>query len=319
MLTAEAIKQKARELGADAVGIASAATLNAFPPDPEYPQIPANISPEIRSVIAIVKRIPAGAFRTQNDACVHYMDQLVLREMDKVCMRLSQHLETLGTHAFPLASQETKWELKRASYGYLSGRHVAVEAGLGTLGLEVNFLSPEFGPRCYTSAVLTTAELQADEKLSHQVCIGEPCSRCLYSCPAEAVLHWGLYKRACAQYAQEFGYGVLLSHIQQFIRAADNESKLQVLNTPQAYAVWQGLLRVVGVFGDCPRCLEVCPVGADYTQWLAEEQREIPEKTPEKVDAAKQMRADRKAGIPLPGLSSLGTRAMRSAGGLYPA
>lgn len=197
------------------------------------------------------------------------MDQLVLREMDKVCMRLAQHLEAEGAYAFPLAFQETKWEFKRASYGYLSGRHVAVEAGLGTLGLEVNFLSPEFGPRCYTSAVLTTADVQADEKLTHQVCIGEPCSRCLYSCPAEAVLHWGLDKRACAQYAQEFGYGVLLSHAQRFIRAADTADKLDVLNTPQAYAIWQRLLRVVGAFGDCPRCLEVCTVGADYTQWLA--------------------------------------------------
>ncbi len=318
MLTAEAIKQKARELGADAVGIASAATLNAFPPDPAYPQIPANISPEIRSVVAIVKRIPAGAFRTQNDACVHYMDQLVLRDMDKVCMRLAQHLDSEGAYAFPLTSQETKWEFKRASYGYLSGRHVAVEAGLGTLGLEVNFLSPEFGPRCYTSAVLTTAEVRADEKLTHQVCIGEPCSLCLYSCPAEAVLHWGLDKRACAQYAQEFGYGVLLSHAQQFIRAEDTARKLEVLNTPQAYAIWQGLLRVVGAFGDCPRCLEVCPVGADYKTWLAEEHREIPEKTPEKVDTATQMHTDRKAGVPLPGLSSWNVRWVGEAGYLRP-
>ncbi len=182
----------------------------------------------------------------------------------------------------------------------------------------MNFLSPEFGPRCYTSAVLTTAELQADEKLTHQVCIGEPCSRCLYSCPAEAVLHWGLDKRACAQYAQEFGYGVLLSQAQQFIRASDTESKLKVLNTPQAYAIWQGLLRVVGAFGDCPRCLEVCPVGTDYTRWLAEEHREIPEKTPEKVDAASQMRADRKTGVPLPGLSSWNVRWVGEGGYLPP-
>ena len=103
------------------------------------------------------KRIPAGAFRTKRAECVQYLDQLVLREMDKVCLRLAQFLEAEGAYAFPLASQETKWELKRASYGYLSGRHLAIEAGLGTMGLEVNFLSPEFGPRCYTSAVLTTA------------------------------------------------------------------------------------------------------------------------------------------------------------------
>ena len=34
------VKQRARALGADLVGIASAATLNAFPPDPRWPQTP---------------------------------------------------------------------------------------------------------------------------------------------------------------------------------------------------------------------------------------------------------------------------------------
>lgn len=302
-LTSEDVKQKARELGADAVGIASAAVLNAHPPDPQFPQTPERISPEINSIVAIVKRIPAGAFRTKRLECVQYMDQLVLREMDKVCMRVAQFLEDEGSCAFPLASQETKWEFKRASYGYLSGRHVAVEAGLGTLGLEVNFLSPEFGPRCYTTAVLTTAQLEPDQKLTRQVCIGETCSRCLYSCPADAVLQWGIDKRACAQFAQEFGYGVMLSHLQKFIQARDAEAQMRALCNPQAYAVWQGLLRVVGAFGDCPRCLEVCPVGDDYVRWLSDGQREIPEKNDQKVALAKQMAADRKSGKALPGLS----------------
>jgi epoxyqueuosine reductase QueG len=302
-LTAEQVKHRARELGADAVGIAEAAVLNAHPPDPKFPQTPERISAEIKSVVAIVKRIPAGAFRTKRAECVQYMDQLVLREMDKVCMRVAQFLEDEGVFALPLASQETKWEFKRASYGYLSGRHVAVEAGLGTLGLEVNFLSPEFGPRCYTSAVLTTAELEADQKLTRQVCIGETCSRCLYSCPADAVLHWGIDKRACAQFAQEFGYSVMLSQLQKFVRGETAEAQLEVLCTPQAYAVWQGLLRVVGAFGDCPRCLEVCPVGEDYVKWLSEEHREIPEKNAPKVTLARQMHTDRKGGKDLPGLS----------------
>jgi epoxyqueuosine reductase QueG len=151
--------------------------------------------------------------------------------------------------------------------------------------------------------VLTTAELEADQKLTRQVCIGETCSRCLYSCPADAVLHWGIDKRACAQFAQEFGYSVMLSQLQKLIRGTTAEAQLEVLCTPQAYAVWQGLLRVVGAFGDCPRCLEVCPVGEDYVRWLSEEHREIPEKNAPKVTLARQMHADRKAGKDLSGLS----------------
>ena len=48
-LTAELVKRRAKELGADLVGIASAATLNAFPPDPRWPQTPSAYRPIARA------------------------------------------------------------------------------------------------------------------------------------------------------------------------------------------------------------------------------------------------------------------------------
>ena len=64
----------------------------------------------------------------------------------------------------------------------------------------------------------------------------------------------------------------------------------------EIFGFWQGLLRVVGSFGDCPRCLAVCPVGNDYHAHLAGPQKVIPEKTPEKVDKAKGFKRARQAG-----------------------
>ena len=104
------------------------------------------------------------------------------------------------------AAQETDWDLKTASYGRLSTRHLGIEAGLGTFGLEVNILTPEFGPRVYLTGILTELELEPDQRITEQVCIGESCSRCLYSCPTDAVKHFGIDKRACATAAQEFGF-----------------------------------------------------------------------------------------------------------------
>src|SRR3990172_2248309 len=238
-VTAEVVKARARELGADGVGIASAAVLNAYPPDPKHPQTPERISPDVRSCVAFFKRIPAGAFRARDNACIHHVDQLVLREMDKVGSRLTRFREGEGYWAFQTAAQETVWEYKNASYGSLSTRHVAIEAGLGTIGLELNLLTKEFGPRCYTTVVLTNAELEPDGKLTEQVCIGEPCSRCLYSCPADAVLHWGLDKRACATYAQEFGFATILRVFRTFVEGATPEAKLASLRTHQCFVILQ--------------------------------------------------------------------------------
>jgi epoxyqueuosine reductase QueG len=305
------VKRRAKALGADLVGIASAETLNAFPPDPRWPQTPDRISPYCKSVIVVVSRIPVGAFRCKSNVPVQYLDMLVLRKMDRLAYRLAEELERDGHPTFVTAAQETEWTLKRASYGRLSTRHLGVEAGLGTLGLEVNILTPEFGPRLYLTGILTELELEPDPRMTEQVCIGESCSRCLHSCPADAVLHWGIAKRECATEAQEFGFAQILKFFDRMIERPD-EDKMATFRSRDFFGFWQGLLRVVGSFGDCPRCLAVCPVGNDYHAHLADVQKAIPEKTPEKVALAKQYKdaraAHERGGDQLPGLSEWNAR-----------
>jgi epoxyqueuosine reductase QueG len=311
-IAAETVKARARALGADLVGIASARVLNAFPPDPRWPQTPERISPYVKSVITVVQRIPAGAFRCRTNTPVQYMDMLVLRKMDKVAYRLAEELESAGHPSFIVPAQETEWTLKRASYGRLSTRHLGVESGLGTLGLEVNILTPEYGPRVYLTGILTELELDADAPMTEQVCIGESCSRCLHSCPGDAVLHFGIDKRACAEHAQEFGFSTILKFLERVIdeqqQGASSDALLAMARSRDHFGFWQGLLRVVGSFGDCPRCLAVCPVGDDYHAHLAEPQKVIPEKTPEKVTLAKSRQDARKRGEPIAGLDDWNVR-----------
>ncbi len=314
-ISAAEVKALAKSLGADLVGIASAATLNAFPPDPRWPQTPERISPHCKSVIVIANRIPAGAFRCKSNVPVQYLDMLVLRRMDKIAFTLSDELERAGWPSFVTAAQETEWTLKRASYGRLSTRHLGVEAGLGTLGLEVNILTPEFGPRIYLTGILTELELESDSPITEQVCIGESCSRCLHACPADAVLHFGIDKRNCATEAQEFGFAQILKFFDKLIGEPDSEREAaarRMFVSRDFFGFWQGLLRVVGSFGDCPRCLAVCPVGNDYHAHLADPQKRIPEKTPERVALGKRYKDDRAAhdagSTSLPGLSDWNRR-----------
>ncbi len=311
-IVAETVKARARALGADLVGIASARTLNAFPPDPRWPQTPERISPYVKSCIVIVQHIPAGAFRCKTNIPVQYMDMLVLRKMDKVAYRIAEELEAAGHPTFAVPAQETEWSYKRASYGRLSTRHLGVEAGLGTLGLEVNILTPEYGPRLYLTGILTELELEPDAPMTEQVCIGESCSRCLHSCPGDAVLHFGIDKRACAEHAQEFGFGQIMKFLGQVFDAqeagASSADLAAMARSRDLFGFWQGLLRVVGSFGDCPRCLAVCPVGDDYHAHLAESQKTIPEKTPEKVTLAKAFQQARRQGDPVAGLDDWNVR-----------
>jgi len=306
-ITAAEVKAMATEFGADVVGIADAGILNAFPPDPRFPQTPDRISPHCKSVVVIVQHIPVAAFRAKSTIPVQYIDMLVLRRMDKIAFKVAEELERRGHPSFITAAQETDWNLKRASYGRLSTRHLGIEAGLGTFGLEVNILTPEYGPRVYLTGILTEAELEADTAMTEQVCIGESCSRCLYSCPSDAVRHFGIDKRACATEAQEFGYAQITSFFERFIDLPPEEKKA-FIKSRGLFGFWQGLLRVVGSFGDCPRCLAVCPVGNDYHAHLSEHQKFIPEKTPEKVEKAKAFKEARKQGDEIDGLNDWNIR-----------
>jgi hypothetical protein len=107
--------------------------------------------------------------------------------------------------------------------------------------------------------------------------------------------------------AQEFGYAQITGYLDKFIDAP-NAAKKDMVKSRDVFGFWQGLLRVVGSFGDCPRCLAVCPVGNDYHAYLAEPQKEIPEKTPEKVAKAKAFKDARQKGDLLPGLSEWNRR-----------
>jgi len=306
-LDASVVKEKAKALGADLVGVVSAQTLNDFPPDPKWPQTPDRISEYTKSVIVIAKRIPAGAFRAKSNIPVQYMDMLVLRAMDKSAYKLTEWLEGQGHPSFVTAAQETDWSYKNASYGRLSTRHLGIEAGLGTFGLEVNILTPEFGPRIYLTGILTEATIEPDQRITEQVCIGESCSRCLYSCPSDAVRHFGIDKRACATEAQEFGFTTILQFWGHFVKQPP-EKQRELLIDRELFGFWQGLLRVVGSFGDCPRCLAVCPVGNDYHAHLADIQKTIPEKTPEKVEKARAFKQARKDGDEIDGLNDWNVR-----------
>lgn len=311
-ITADVVKRRAKALGADLVGIASANTLNAFPPDPLWPQTPERISPHVKSVITIAQHIPVGAFRCVSNTPVQYMDMLVLRKMDKIAYRLAEELEAAGHPTFAVPAQETEWSYKRASYGRLSTRHLGVESGLGTLGLEVNILTAEYGPRIYLTGILSELALEADVPMTEQVCIGESCSRCLHSCPGDAVLHFGIDKRACAQHAQEFGFSTIMKFLDRVFdeqeRGAPAEQLVAMAKSRDHFGFWQGLLRVVGSFGDCPRCLAVCPVGNDYHAHLAESQKVIPEKTLEKVALAKSRQEARRRGDAIAGLNPWNVR-----------
>ncbi|TDI54323.1 MAG: hypothetical protein E2O93_09245 [Alphaproteobacteria bacterium] len=289
-LTADEVKAKARALGADLVGIADGKVMDDNPPDPADPRRPSDITDyDADRVIVLAKRYLSGTTRlTQwDERHKYYNDELTITALEEIALELVLWLEDRGypalivppTHVDPGRYRDDPSEHLSP---LLSLNHAAVEAGLGTLGLNLQLLTPEFGPRVMLSAVLSSVPVDCDPKMTESLCLGPVCGRCLRTCPGDVVGHWDRDWAACDRYRSPHGFAQLAEFIGGVIDAPDPAAQKAALRSEDSFNLWQSILRGSGVVTGCRRCQDVCPVGADYEAMLKDALDEIPEDNADK-------------------------------------
>ncbi len=286
-LTAAEIKTKARELGADLVGIADGATLNAHPPDPADPRRPSDITEhDAGRVIVLARRLSSGVTRIAawDDRHKYYNDELALTALEETSLSLVLWLEDNGypavivppTHVDPWRYQD---DPKAHQTTLLSLPHAAVEAGLGTLGLNLQLLTPEFGPRVVLTAILCSVEVDCDTRREQALCLGPECGRCLKACHGDTVRHWDRDWETCDTYRSPYGFAKLSDQIGAIMAAETPEKKRDLLHSETTFNLWQSILRGSGAITGCRRCADVCPIGEDYAPMLKDALDRIAENT----------------------------------------
>lgn len=307
-LTAAEVKAKAKESGADLVGIADGKALDEHPPDPSSPQRPSDIT-ELDSgrVIVLAKRIASGTSRILrwNDRNKYYNDELALTELEEASLDLVYWLEDAGYPAIIIPPTHTDpWRYEGDPGVHqrtlLSLPHAAVEAGLGTLGLNGQLLTPEFGPRVILTAVLSSVEVECDRRMQQALCQGPSCGRCLKACPGDVIGHWERDWPACDRYRSPHGFASLTDYLTRMLEQGDVEARKTMLRSEDSFNLWQSMLRGSGIITGCRRCADVCPVGADYAPMLKDAVDAIPESTPEKEARLENMKIAEADGIQSP-------------------
>ncbi len=290
-LIADDIKNKARALGADLVGIADGAVIDAHPPTigTVAPHPSAVSEHDASRVVVVGKRLNLGSTRLidWHDRHKHYNDELTIAQLEELTLDLVYWLEDQGVPALampPTYVDPTRYlgTPQEVSPDMLSANHAAVEAGLGTLGLNGQLLTPEYGPRVMLALVLCSADVPADQKRGDALCLGPSCGRCLLTCPADAVGHWERDFPACNRYRAPFGFHRLADLLTRIVREPDVEKQAALIQSKDSSELFEGVLRGVGIMTGCRRCHDVCPVGADYETSLSDRLDQIPEATDEK-------------------------------------
>jgi epoxyqueuosine reductase QueG len=288
-LSAARIKEKARSLGADLVGIADGARIDTS----HITELDGG------RVIVLAKRLNDGVARIRrwDDRHKYYNDELALTHLEETSLELVYWLEDAGYPALivpPTHVDPSSYDDDPAKHlePLLSLPQAAVEAGLGTLGLNLQLLTPQFGPRVVLAAVLSSVDVECDQPMREALCRGPSCGRCLKTCPGDAVREWDRDWSACDRHRSPHGFAQLSEHLERIIDTTDAAERKQLLRSEASFNLWQSILRGSGVITGCRRCADVCPVGADYEQMLADAHQEIPENTPEKEQRLARMRPD---------------------------
>ena len=296
-ITADDLKTKAKELGADLVGIADGCKMNEFPPYPDDPKKPSDITEhDADRVIVLARRLTIGTSRipSWNNRHKFYNDELTITALEETALELVLWLEEQGYPALIVPPTHVDpWKYdgnpKQHLSPLLSMDHAAVEAGLGTLGLNLQLLTPEFGPRVMLIAVLTSAPVDADQRMEKPLCEGPKCGRCLSACPGDVIGHWERDWQACDNYRNPHGFNHLTEFLSNVIDQNDVDVQKKMIRSEDSFNLWQSILRGAGAIIGCRRCQDVCPIGEDYEVLLKDAVDEIDENTPEKEARLKEM------------------------------
>lgn len=185
------VHQRARELGADLVGVANVERYQHAPlllsPQGHFPQA--------RSVVVVALHHTDGAVEMGGRPTPHHLGPYNVQgtmntRNEHIVWCLARLIEDHGWRAMPMPATNI-WRfrpyggLQRPFVPDISDIHAAAAAGLGEIGYSGLLLTPEFGPRQRFCTLITDAPLQPTPLYR-----GEPlCDRCLMCarhCPTQA-------------------------------------------------------------------------------------------------------------------------------------
>lgn len=207
-MDALAVKQYAKDRGADLIGIAPAERFNDAPADAS----PLSIFPECRSVVVIGRRILRGSLRgveegTNFSSTYRLFGYTWLEDnfLSRTTYELNLYIEENGYEGVPLFGYHPEGMPKgmpvtpgQPAPNVIVDPYIAARAaGLGVIGKGGFFITPQYGTRQRFAMLLTDAELESDPIVSADLCAG--CDVCVAVCPFKAITQDAVDYSVCAK------------------------------------------------------------------------------------------------------------------------
>ncbi len=219
--------------------------------------------PRTKSLICIVTRMHRDSIRTSNRSVgnteIHRVSTQLKKSTHKIKIALENHgIRSLSeSGGFPM-NVDGIWP---GQMWQVSVKPIAIEAGLGRMGLHRNVLHPKFGVFIYMSVILIDRELTVyDKPINVNPCID--CKLCEVTCPTGAINKDGKFDFfSCITHNYREKLGGFSDWVENIVRSTNVPDYRKRVTDRETVSMWQAL--TFGGNNKCNYCLSVCPAGSD--------------------------------------------------------
>ncbi|MDD4254113.1 MAG: hypothetical protein PHP59_01925 [Methanofollis sp.] len=156
---------------------------------------PRDVLPSAKTVIVFGLEIPAKTFSLTSREKTQRLHRVIER-LDETAFSLAKALEEEGHSSIAVPSFFPVRVRDRRIRGYLSLKHLAAEAGMGSIGQNTLLITSRSGNRVALGAVVTEKELHVERPaVPPPQC--RRCNRCIKACPTGALTEEGVDVLRC--------------------------------------------------------------------------------------------------------------------------
>jgi len=268
-----ALRQLARACGADDVGLVEISRPGL---DPQRDEIRRNY-PWTKSLMSIVVRMAREPVRGAPRSVANLEFHRAGEQVDHVCAAIVARLEERGIRAVN-PSMGFPMEMYQAGNAIwvVSHKPVAVEAGLGHMGIHRNLIHPKFGNFVLLGTVLVDCDAtDYDHPIEYNPCL--ECKLCVAACPVGAIGPDGSFNfSSCFTHNYREFLGGFSDWVEQVADSKDAIDYRRRISEPETASLWQSL--GFGPNYKSAYCMAVCPAGEDVIgPYLADKKRHLEE------------------------------------------
>jgi Fe-S-cluster-containing hydrogenase component 2 len=258
-LDSAGLRQLALDCGADDVGLVEIARPGL---DAQRAELLRNY-PWTRTVLGFVVRMAREPLRGAPRSVANLEFHRAGHEVDVIAASIVAGLERRSIRAVN-PSMGFPMEMTQSS-GFapwiVSHKPIAVEAGLGHMGIHRNLIHPKFGNFVLLGTVLIEAEVaDYDHPIDYNPCL--ECKLCVAACPVGAIGPDGSFNfSACFTHNYREFLGGFTDWVEQIADARDALDYRQRIHETETNSMWQSLSH--GANYKSAYCMAVCPAGED--------------------------------------------------------